>query len=229
MKLFKRSFPEVDFYKRIRPIDEDLYDAHIPMGSLGKLYRRDLASFAQVQHPYLRADPALVNDFRSRFAPDKPIIGISWSTGNPDNGRYRNIDLASLVRIFVGKNINLVNLQYKFDQAEVSAVQELTDISLRSFPDIDNFADIDRLAALISVCDLVVSIGNATAHLSAAIGRPTWVLTPVSGSWRWLLEGESTPWYPSVRVFRQRHPGEWTPVLDQIADELNQFLSASEF
>jgi Flp pilus assembly protein TadD len=222
--LFKRSFPSVEFHKRIRPVDESLYDSQIPIGSLGRLYRRDLASFASVVHPYLQADAALAGKFRRQMNPDRQIIGISWSTSNPDNGRHRSVDLARLCAVFVGKPIQLVNLQYNCDLAAINAVEESLGVEITRLPDVDNFAEIDKLAAVVSSCDLVISIGNATAHLAAALGRPTWVLTPAAGSWRWMFEGATTPWYPSVRVFRQKRSGHWGDVFDELSSHLHKFV-----
>lgn len=224
MSLFKRSFPSIEFHKRIRSIDEGLYDSQISMGSLGRIYRRSLNSFAVATHPYLKADPALSAEFRSRVATDRTVIGISWSTVNPDNGRHRSLDLRRLCNALVGKSIQLISLQYKHDLTEMKAVEDELGVSLTIFPDVDNFAQIDRLASVICACDMVISIGNATAHLAAALGRPTWVLTPAVGSWRWMFEGIETPWYPSVRVFRQRHQGNWDDVLRDLSGELDNAL-----
>lgn len=226
MSLFKRSFPSIEFYKRIRPIDEALYDSQIAMGSLGRIYRRSLDAFATVSHPYLISDSDLSRQFRRRIDSDRKVIGISWSTGNPDNGHYRSLDLSRLCKVFLNRPVHLINLQYKYDLADVKAVEGELGVSLVTFPDVDNFAQIDRLAALMSACDLVISIGNATAHLAAALGRPTWVLTPASGSWRWMFDGAKTPWYPSVRVFRQTRQGDWRNVLHELSGELDRFLKS---
>jgi tetratricopeptide (TPR) repeat protein len=224
VSLFRRSFPMVEFHKRIRPVSELLYDSQIAMGDLGTHYRHDITSFKTAVHPYLVADPELTEQFRERFAANQKVIGISWSTTNPDTGRQRSLELEKLLEVFLGANVELVNLQYGAKEEAIRAASAKFSIPIRTFEDIDNYLQVDRLASLISCCHLVVTIGNATAHLSAALGVPTWVVTPIAGSWRWMFHGCSTPWYPSVRVFRQNAQNDWQQVLLHLRKEVSHFL-----
>jgi tetratricopeptide (TPR) repeat protein len=222
--LFRRSFPMIEFHKRIRPVSELLYDSQVAMGDLGTHYRPDVASFKTAVHPYLAADPELTKQFRERLAVKKKVIGISWSTTNPDTGRQRSLELEKLLEVFLGANVELINLQYGANVEAIRAAESKFSIPIRTFEDVDNYLHVDRLASLISCCHLVVTIGNATAHLSAALGVPTWVVTPIAGSWRWMFHGCSTPWYPSVRVFRQKAQNDWQEVLLHLRNEVSHFL-----
>jgi ADP-heptose:LPS heptosyltransferase len=76
--------------------------------------------------------------------------------------------------------------------------------------------NLDEMAALIAALDLVISVQTATVHLAGALGKPVWVAIPAVAEWRYLEHGDTLPWYPSARLFRQDRPGEWGPVLDRI-------------
>jgi hypothetical protein len=196
------------------------------MGDLGSLYRNETDFFLRSRSPYLYADLEISKVFRERLSPQKKRIGISWHTANPDTGRHRSLELDGFFRAFSGLDVTLVNLQYKFDPEGVKSAAENYALNVCSFADVDSFYEIDRLASLICCCDLVITIGNATAHLSAALGVRTWVITPVGGSWRWMFEGATTPWYPTVEVFRQTSPGQWDIVFTNLRSRLDELLSA---
>jgi tetratricopeptide (TPR) repeat protein len=225
IELFSRSFKSVAFYKRVRPVDESIYDSQIAAGDLGALYRTDLESFSRASTPYLLADSAVSQKFRQRLASRKKIIGISWLTTNPDTGRLRSVDLDRFGGFFSGYEVKLVSLQYKSDQEQLKKAAAKFSLDIDCFSDVDNFYQVDRLASLITCCDLVITIGNATAHLSAALGVRTWVITPIGGSWRWMFEGSFTPWYPAVEVFRQTKFGQWDDVVENLRSRLDKFLN----
>jgi hypothetical protein len=114
----------------------------------------------------------------------------------------------------------VVNLQYGQQQSLFDQEVTAKGIQIGSVEGIDNQNDLDSLAAVISACDLVISIGNTTAHLAAALGKPVWVLVPSAGSWRWMFRGTTTPWYPTVRLFRRSPSGDWGLVLNEISNEM---------
>jgi ADP-heptose:LPS heptosyltransferase len=99
---------------------------------------------------------------------------------------------------------------------------------LQKLDDIDNFHDIDALAALVSACDIVVTVSNTTAHLAAALGKPVIVMLPASPSlfWYWHLDRSDSPWYPSAVLLRQNHPGDWGGVIATASAALAEFAGA---
>ena len=86
----------------------------------------------------------------------------------------------------------------------------------------DELFDFDDTAAVIALCDLVVTVDTAAAHLAAAMGRAVWILLPFSPDWRWTLDRAENPWYPAARLFRQPRPGDWAGVIDEVAHELTR-------
>jgi ADP-heptose:LPS heptosyltransferase len=106
----------------------------------------------------------------------------------------------------------------------VSAFTKHAGLAIDLLDGLDLTDDLDGVAAAAAACDVVVSIGNAVSHLAAACGVPTWLLAPVGGSWRWMFEGTRTPWYDSVRIYRQPTPGDWDTPLAQLSRDLDGLL-----
>ena len=118
----------------------------------------------------------------------------------------------------------MLNLQYGEVREEIETIRRERGIEVLSHAGIDNREDLEGLSGLIEGCDLVVSVGNATAHLSGALGQRTWVLLPYVAGWRWLHEGSCCPWYQSVRLYRQAQRNQWQPVLERILhDGVSEF------
>jgi ADP-heptose:LPS heptosyltransferase len=101
----------------------------------------------------------------------------------------------------------------------LSAFQGLQD-------DADQLADFGETAALIANLDLVITVDTAVGHLTGALGRPAWILTPRPSDWRWMLNRSDSPWYPSIRLFRQPAPGVWDDPVREVATALRQYASA---
>ena len=88
--------------------------------------------------------------------------------------------------------------------------------------------DFGNLAVIIDQLDLVISIDSPAAHMAGALGKETWTLLSHVADWRWMLEGETTPWYPTIRLFRQTRPGDWSGVIERVAQALSSQNSKGE-
>lgn len=212
------DLPGVTVVARREPPDERLTApdvvAQIPAGSLPRLMRRRIEDFAGRQLAFLKADPGWVAEWRRRLEDGRRLIGVSWSSKNAAVGHLRSIPLARLAHALEQPDVRLVSLQYG-DVAAEAAAAGVTD------PGLDAWGDIDGLAALISAMDLVVSVDNSTVHLAGGQGRPAWALLPHAAEWRWMQGRHDTVWYPSVRLFRQKAPGDWDGVLRDLRDALH--------
>ena len=113
-----------------------------------------------------------------------------------------------------------MNLQYGDYHNEISQVYKSTGITIYDWSDADPLKDLDNFAAQIAALDLVITIDNSTAHFAGALGIPTWVLLPFAPDWRWLLDRDDSPWYPTVRLFRQKEIGDWEAVFNEVHQAL---------
>jgi tetratricopeptide (TPR) repeat protein len=223
MGLFERALPGVRVFERGKTVPAELYDEQIPMGSLGKWLRPSRESFEGKGGRYLQAQEGLGRRLRAELGvgASEKLIGLSWRSASAETGAARSLSLKDLVGALQGvEGVRFLNLQYGEVSEELRALREETGVEVLTHPGIDNREDLEGLAGLIEGCDLVVSVGNATAHLSGALGQKTWVLLPYVAGWRWLHEGERCPWYQSVRLYRQAERGEWAPVLAMVRQNL---------
>jgi tetratricopeptide (TPR) repeat protein len=216
--LFARSFPPVEVVSSCKPDHDPKRDfaAHLPSGSLPGLFRTSEASFAATTSPYLVADPAERERFRKAYAADgRRLVGIAWYTNNRETGPSRSIDLSSFAPLFARPDIHWISLQYgDRDKLENQAAEASAPIYIdRS---VDQLSNVDVFAAQIAALDMVVTIDNSTAHLAGALGIPTYLLLPFSPDWRWMMKRESTPWYPTLRLFRQPKRGDWQSVIQTV-------------
>lgn len=175
--------------------------------------------------PYLRADPGLTAAWEARFSgrPARPRVGLVWA-GEPRReqpdahriDRRRSLRLDDFAGLLDIEGIDFVSLQKGAGAAQVVG-HPLAARLLDWTGDIDDFAD---TAALVSCLDLIVSVDTSVAHLAGALAKPVWVLSRHDGCWRWLLDRDDSPWYPTLRLFRQQQPGQWAPVLARVAEAL---------
>jgi tetratricopeptide (TPR) repeat protein len=198
------------------------FDVHCPLGSLPLAFKTEPAT-VPADIPYLSADDAHLAKWSARIgALDRPRIALAWS-GNPShlNDRNRSIAFAKLATLlsiparFVG-----IQRDVRGDDAiALAGENRVTNVGA----ELENFAD---TAAVIALCDLVISVDTAVAHLAGAMGRPLWMLLPFAPDWRWTLDGDTSPWYPTARLFRQTSLGDWDGVIARVGDELKSFVSS---
>ena len=152
-------------------------------------------------------------------------MGISWRGGSAAFARRtRSTRLSQWAPLFALPGVSFVNLQYGDCRAELDEAQRELGVTIHDWPDADPLKDLEGLAAEMRALDLVVSIDNATVHLAGALGVPTWVLLPAVAEWRWLLGRDDSPWYSSIRLWRQEYLGAWEPVFTRVAEQLAQRL-----
>jgi hypothetical protein len=191
------------------------FDCHCPLLSLPLAFGTTLQSVPAPAR-YLRADPGEIAQWRARLGDKtKPRVGLAWS-GNPRNSldRQRSLPLAALMARLPA------DCEYFCLQKEV---RESDRSPLAAHPNLSWFpenAGFPATAALCELMDAVVSVDTSVAHLSAALGRPTSILVPFKSDWRWLLDRDDSPWYPSVKLYRQERIGDWDAVLQRVGGEL---------
>ena len=198
------------------------FDVHCPLGSLPLALKTEPGTIP-AEIPYVAADEARIAKWRPRLGGSgRPKVAVAWS-GNVrhSNDRNRSIALSQLASLWSVDCARFVGIQRELrseDAQPLGAEARLTQIGA----ELDDFAD---TAAVLALVDLVITVDTSVAHLAGAMGRPVWILLPFSPDWRWTLEGESSRWYPSARLFRQPALGDWVSVIERVRSELGR-LSA---
>ena len=206
-------------------------DYHCPLMSLPLAFKTTLETIPN-QIPYIRAAAHKVAYWSNRLGPRRRLrIGLVWSGGfRPDqpevwatNAR-RNISLDQIAKLKM-EEVDFYSLQ-KGDPAE----QELRNRQSEVWPENNfyNYAneliDFSDTAGLIENLDLVISVDTSTAHLAGALGKPVWILNRFDSCWRWLLDRDDSPWYPTARLYRQANMGDWDSVLEAVKADLGKMI-----
>ena len=222
-----KGFEEIsrDFYG----VDEVLveggpipqFDFHIPLLSLARVFGSDKVS-ASADIPYLNIRPDYAQKWSSRIPQSEKLkVGLVWA-GNPKHRRdkQRSIPLSMLKSLNDVAGIQLFALQKGSGVEADVAASGLDLINLESH--LHDFCD---TAAAIDRLDLVISVDTSVAHLAGALGKPVWLMLPTPPDWRWLLEGQKTGWYPTMRLFRQEEPNQWGSVVHQVGRSLQEHVT----
>jgi tetratricopeptide (TPR) repeat protein len=194
----------------------DDVDLYVPVLGLPRAFKADLASIAAAAAPYLRAPADRLERWRRRLAHAQGFrVGIVWA-GSPAHvdDRQRSASLEDFVGLGGMSGIDWFGLQKGRDETRRTCGTLALD---PLGPEITDFAD---AAAIIAQLDLVIAVDTAIVHLAGALGAPVWTLLPFAPDWRWLLERTDTPWYPTMRLFRQPQPGDWPAVFAAVARDL---------
>jgi Flp pilus assembly protein TadD len=238
--IFARSFPEatVTRYRSqgvaVTPAAGVNYQ--IGVASLGQFYRTDFKQFPRHQG-YMKADPARTAALRARYQAANPgnlVVGVSWRSKNDSVGGSKTADLASWAHILGVKGITFVNLQYGDCEEDLLAVKQTLGIEVLQDNEIDPLRNMDDFFAQVAAMDLVISTSNTTVHVASSMNIPTWVMlaTGPASLWYWFLDRTDSPWYPSLKLFRQpsfdEHPGGawWSDVEARIGKKLSAWAEA---
>lgn len=200
------------------PVPE--HDFHLPLMSLPRLLGADPGTLAE-EIPYLAADPDRAADWARRVAGTGFKVGIAWQ-GNPQGeiDQGRSIPLVTFAGLARLPDIRLISLQKGCGVEQLDRVSEGMVIeTLGADFDAGPQAFVDT-AAVMAGLDLIITSDTAVAHLAGALGRPVWVALKSVPDWRWGLESERTPWYPTTRLFRQTTRGDWDGVFERMAQVL---------
>jgi len=206
------------------------FDLHAPLMSLPHAFRTSLQT-VPAEAPYLHPEPAKIASWARRLGPrTRPRVGLVWAGGFQAERQdlqnvYRRRDAPlRMLAPLAQAQVDFVSLQ-KGEPAE----RELADLvaagwdgpaMLNPAADLRDFSD---TAALIENLDLVITVDTSTAHLAGALGKPVWILNRFDSCWRWMKERIDSPWYPTARLFRQKTFGDWTPVVQDVAEALRTF------
>jgi tetratricopeptide (TPR) repeat protein len=196
------------------------FDVQCPLMSLPLAFQTTIATIPNMV-PYIAVRDNAVEKWRSKLSTQKLKVGIAWA-GNPDFGgdRDRSILLKNILPATRIDGIEYFSLQKDLRHGDEELLNANPGI-MRIDKEINDFAD---TAAIMMCLDLVISSDTSIVNLAGALGRPVWVLLPSMPDWRWLLERNDSPWYPTARLFRQAKAGDWKTVVNDVCAALKQLV-----
>ena len=230
LPIYQRSMPEINFEPgNTRVMDED-HDSHIPIASLGSHFINGLEDFERHRAVnFLKPDEEKANELRKRFGikPEDFVVGVSWGSMAPAIGPHKSMGLNELLPVFNLENVKFINLQYGQVQPAIQELKEKHGVELICAEDIDNFLNLNGLTALMSLCDVVVSVSSATVHFAGAMGIPV-LLFDANKLWYWgNKRGQQSLWYPSVKIFpRDSMATPWTRQILRVAHDVRKLRNA---
>lgn len=235
--IFARSFPKAKVapYRYDGAANESFayrVDVQTAATSLGQFFRTDVAHFPQHQG-YLKSDVDLTSALRARYralAPGNLVVGLSWRSKAKEIGALKSADLPTWSELLSVPGVTFVNLQYGECAAELADVKQRLGVDIFHDDSVDALKSMDDFFAQVAAMDLVVSTSNTTVHAAGSMNVPTWLLLSgaAGGPWYWFENGETNPWYPSVRTRRggafapNTARDGWTPLISDIAQTLRK-------
>jgi tetratricopeptide (TPR) repeat protein len=192
------------------------FDYHCPMASLPLAFETRIETIPS-HVPYLNSSRQHIDKWQAKLGPKVNLrVGIAWSGRITHTKQHeRSIPLDKLLPL-ADSGVSLVSLQKDVlprDRETLAAHAEIAHFG-------SELADFSDTAALLSLMDVVISIDTSVAHLAGALGKPVWIMLPYVADWRWLLQREDSPWYPSAQLLRQPNAGDWKSVVENIARKL---------
>jgi len=217
-------FQSIDGIHQIITWGEELpsFDVHCPLMSLPLVFGTTLDTIP-AEIPYIKVNTDLLKRWKDKVRNDdsKFRVGLSW-VGRPAhrNDSNRSFPLETLAPLAQSDGVIFYSLQKGKGSEQAKTPPE----GMKLIDYTDEIQDFSDTAALIENLDLVISIDTAVAHLAGAMGKPVWTLLPFVPDWRWMLKREDSPWYPTMRLFRQPFPGDWESVISNVRKELKIFI-----
>ncbi|MEQ8508759.1 MAG: tetratricopeptide repeat protein [Rhodospirillaceae bacterium] len=227
--LFARSFPNIN----VCAVEETAPRVHatgpydFQCSTLDATFLLNSSPSDIPGHPYLKADPHLTKELREKYlnlSNGRPLIGISWWSGWTFHSHFKSTDLDKWVNILDKPQLAFMSLQYGDRDGDIEALRSKRGLSILEDKEINPMGDLDQFAAQVAAMDMVVTISNTTAHIAGALGVPVLNMTPTGPGrlWYWFIEGDKSPWYDSMHIFRHKYDEGWDKVLDNVSKYLDQ-------
>jgi tetratricopeptide (TPR) repeat protein len=229
--ILERSFPGLEMHGRTNPPHPRFNAPDLAMQAtlfdIARVLRNSPADCTGTLP--IRADLNRAAGLRTQYQAGsaQPLVGIAWHSASPKLGAPKSALLTDFAPFLTLPGLRFVDLQYGDRAADRAALKQVHKVDLIADPNIDQMKDLDAFAAQVAAMDMVVSTSNTTAHMAAALGKPTLVLLHhgISPHWYWTRNGEATPWYPTARLLRQPKSGDWHSLAESVATELKQRFS----
>jgi tetratricopeptide (TPR) repeat protein len=206
--------------------EQEPFDVFIPLLSVPWVLSLEPSQIGSLA-PYLASEPERVQRWSPHVDQSKFVVGICWQGSNAKIDKGRSFPLSYFGWLLESNDFHVVSLHKGSGEAQIAALPSGHRINrLDASFDSGSDALVDT-AAVIQLCDLVISSDTAVAHLAGALGAPAWIALQAIPDWRWGLEGDGSAWYPSVKLFRQASRGNWGEVFEKVRASLNELKAAS--
>ncbi len=199
------------------------YDFFVPLLCLPSIIGTNIDTIVN-RTPYIESNPELAKEWGNKINTDSIRIGLVWEgTPTHNNDRNRSFDLSVFGPLTSISGVSLFSLQKEVTGKQSALLNEMNITALG-----DDLKDFSETAAAIENLDLLISVDTAVVHLAGAMEKPVWTLLPFVPDWRWLLNRDDSPWYPTMRLFRQTSPGDWESVINRISNELQRLVKQTD-
>ncbi|MHC4396950.1 MAG: tetratricopeptide repeat protein [Planctomycetota bacterium] len=196
------------------------FDFHVPLLNLPMIFGTTLQTIPP-EVPYLYADSAKLEYWQDRLSRENFKVGVAWAGSNVHkNDRNRSCTPENFASLAAIDGVKLYGLQKGPAAVQLENSPQETVITNLG----EQFEDFTDTAAAIENLDLVISVDTAVLHLAGAMGKPTWALLPFAPDWRWLLDRQDSPWYPTMKLFRQAEPCDWDNVFESVTQQLKKMV-----
>lgn len=219
-KIFKENFPSLNFITDQSQINDQLFDYHLPFGSLGYYFRKDVADFKK------SSNILTVEENKKYSKTSKKLrCAISWKSTNPDTGIDKSINLIEMKQILKLENIDFYNIQYSNVDKEIHQIYSDEGINIQSVEALDTHNDIYGLMQFINTCDFVITVSNTNAHLSGILGKPTYLLLSqgIGKLWYWENEiNKQNLWYNNIIKIKRSDKKNWEEPIKNLFNLINK-------
>jgi tetratricopeptide (TPR) repeat protein len=223
-KELKSLLKNVEGIQQVISQGEELlpFDVHCPIASLPLIFKTNPKNIP-AKIPYIQLDSILVKTWQNKLRSDhsKLNIGFVWA-GNPKHNNDRNHSIPFSYFLALEKFTDITF--YSLQKGKASEQSKNLSVGIKFVDLTEELNDFSDTAALIENLDLVITVDTSVAHLTGALGKPVWTLLPFAPDWRWMLDREDSPWYPTMRLFRQPAPGDWKSVMEKVSEELQKLV-----
>ena len=221
--LFQRANPDINFIPHSSKVKNSEYDSQLPIGSVGRHFIKTVSQINVYRSTnYIVPDPSRVEQAKHELdiQPGEFVVGLSWASTAPRIDKHKSIQLKELLGLWDIPNVKIVNLQYGKPDYDIEPFEQETGKVIRQTM-VNNFFDLEGVAAIMSVCDVVVSVSNANVHIAGALGKPTYVLD-ANKLWYWNhKDGRNSLFYPSVRLYpRENIKASWDKQVNELIQDL---------
>ncbi len=231
LPVMTRSIPQVTFYSAEDTIEKNILeqmDFKAELLDLGRYLRSDLDSFKEKFY-YLKPDPDLAQIYKQKYQifGNKLKVGIAWKSISRSVGSIKSTQLMDWEDILRTPGVQFINIQYGSVAEDIQQIKQQYGVEIYQ-DDFDPFDDIEKAIAQISALDMVISVSNASVHISGQLNIPTWVILNSRPLWHWFENDDRTVWYDSLKLFRQNQLSGWRPVLNEVARALKDKVGSKE-